>query len=263
MYLFQYKTPLLQMLSIFYNLTGIPTEPVSLSRPHTIAIWVWNLILNAVIVFVFIKFDPVVSVKIVLNMCQNSKPIFLFFHVCVVYVHPLVYALDSAYLIINAHKIIRLLDLPCFETVYSNMRKSQKIFAMIIIVNHFFVLEFILIKLQFIGFNEPLWKAFLSVVSIYGVCTYSLVNCYVIHYTHHATYCTFKEIHLKLKRKTLPFVEDQVIKQIRELALANNTLNQALSIPNLVFIFISVFNAVLIVSMSLICQVSLLIFICK
>lgn len=257
MYYSQYKSSLLRMLSVVYSFTGLCLEPVSLSHPFTIFIWLWNSILNATIIYVFIKFDPL-SVKIVLHMCHQSKPIFLFFlHVCVGYVHPLVFAIDSAYLMINAHKIARLLDLPCFGSVYRNEKKCRIIFAVIIAVNHLFVLEFILIKMQFNGFNEPIWKTVLSAVSIYTVCTYTFVNCYAIHYAQHAIYCTFKEIQLKLQRNAFSVVEDQVTKQIRELALVNYTLNQTLSIPNLVFIFLNVFNGVLIVCMSLICQASL------
>lgn len=51
-------------------------------------------------------------------------------------------------------------------------------------------------------------------------------------------------------------VEKEVMRQIRALALLNWKLNEAMSLPHLIFTFLNVFNAILTICMMAICRVN-------
>src|SRR5699024_9014283 len=85
---------------------------------------------------------------------------------------------------------------------------------------------------------------------------YNFVNCFAIHYCQHGTYRLLKQTQRKLSTNVLNLEEDQAMEQIRELALVNYELNQILSVPNMIFVWLNCCNTILAVCMTVMCQLN-------
>lgn len=162
----------------------------------------WNLGLNALTLFALGFLDPF-SLLFISNHCHQANTIFTtFVSICVNYVHPLVYAVDSAYLLWSGHRIARLLDAPPFRThgFGSNRREAIIAFLLIFTVNNFLFWEFYKVSFVFRSFGDgeakfrsgPQWQEVFCVMAMYIVTVFNFVNCYILHYSQQCTYISLK-----------------------------------------------------------------------
>ena len=169
----------------------------------------WNFALDALTLWALNSLDPF-SLIFISTRCHQANAIFTtFVGICVHYVHPLVYALDSLYLLLVGHRIARLLDAPPFRAsggFGSNRRQAVIAFLAIFTVNNFLFWEFYKVAYIFKnlddGGGEPevqkfsavgsQWQRVFVVVAIYNVTVFNFLNCYILHYSQQCTYASLK-----------------------------------------------------------------------
>lgn len=182
-------------------------------RWTTLLIIGWNFALDALTLWAMSSLDPF-SLLFISTHCHQANAIFTtFVGICVHYVHPLVYAIDSLYLLLVGHRIARLLDAPPFRDAQgfgSSRRQAIIAFLAIFTVNNFLFWEFYKVAYIFKNLDgdgggggaEPevqefrssdlQWQRALCVVAIYNVTVFNFLNCYILHYSQQCTYASLK-----------------------------------------------------------------------
>lgn len=203
--------------NLVYSLLGLtPKFPLVASsftsKTHNIRwtnllILIWNFGLNVLTFYALGFLDPF-SLLFISTHCYQANSIFTnFVGICVNYVHPLVYAIDSMYLLSAGHRIARLLDALSFRSQGFGSTRRQAIISFVIVftVNNFLFWEFYKVAFTFRSSGDvgqefracPWWQEVLCVVAMYIVTVFNFVNCYILHYSQQCTYGSLKVLKIE------------------------------------------------------------------
>lgn len=235
----QIETSFLRLFFQFYTALGCSFIWIPTHSRYKIPLFIWNCLINTFILYCSLFGDPFLITFNATN--YSGKPLLKVLDafngkVSIIIVHLLI----RFYFHFNGLSIVRLLDSPLMRQVYTPWASSWRIFILVILIGHQYIIFALwAMLLAYIRLRHLLsWTQLLTGLYLYLQLPVALLPLGIFHYGHYGILSTLQDTVEKLSIRST----EETIERVQSCATFNRQLNNLLSFPFTVFFFGNTLN---------------------
>lgn len=226
----------------------------------------WNLLIILSNIFTLCQLDPfeMSTARAHCNTLKN-KPLFIFvLNFCTGFFFPVISSGIALTFLLRGRRIMGILDREPLQGFYQNNRSANFLFGSISAVYQIVFASLLYYKLYFS--RTEMWKLILEVLTLYCINSYAFLIFFMLHYTQYGALGILKRIVKQLekgKQRRIELASEelaQIRTQLDSISLINSQLCSTMASVLFVYIVPHVFNLVLAITVNIVCQQTLVLF---